>query len=280
MNLLALQIIGDKITLQPAWQEIKQDALMAATLVEFVNDPVSHDHAVSVQANIREARKFLEKSRKELKDPVFQLGKRIDAATKAEDADLEKEENRVQALVNDFQALELAKARAAESARRLEEERLEAIRQSEMRRLQEEEDKKRRLIQSQEAEAARAAAAASNAVEAAAAAELQREIQRQKELADADSLEKQDAINEQFNAASAALPVVEMHRAPDQRVVESWEVTVLDVWTLARVHPGCVKIEPLVSEIKKLLDLGVKVHGVTAQKKVTSTTTTRRVIDV
>lgn len=43
-----------------------------------------------------------------------------------------------------------------------------------------------------------------------------------------------------------------------------WEVTVTDVWLLAKSHPGCVKIEPRISEIKSLLNNGVKVAGVNA----------------
>ena len=277
---LALQITGNTVTTPAAWEEIKSDALLAATLIEVVNDPVSHDHAVSVQSDLAAARRFLEKSRKELKAPVIELGKAIDAVAKKEDAELEKEVNRVQSLVNDFQTLELAKLRAAENARRLEEERLEAARQAEMRKIQEAEEATRRKLMEREHEAIRAAQQAQNAQEAAAAASLQREITRQQELAAAESIERQDAIQEKFNAESAALPVPEQHKAQGQRVTESWEVTVSDIWTLARAHPSCVKMEPLVSEIKKLLDLGVKVHGVTAKKVVSSTTTTRRAIDI
>jgi len=280
MSMLALQVTGERVALSVAWEEIKSDALMAATTIETVVDGPSHDRAVSVQADIREALKFLEASRKELKDPFFQMGKRIDAAAKAEADELEKEEKRVQAMVNDFQTLELAKARAAENARRLEEERIEAARQAELRRLAEEEAAKKRELQEKERIALQTAMAARNAEEEAKAAALLREVTRQKELSEAESLEKQDEIQEKFNAESAALPVHEQHRAQGQRVKEDWEVTVLDVWTLARVHSNCVKIEPLVSEIKKLLDLGVRVHGVTAKRVVSSTTTTRRAIDV
>lgn len=276
----ALQIVGDKVLSPAEWQDMKGDALMAATMVEWVVDVVSHDHAVSVQGDLREARKFLEKSRKELKAPIVAIGKLIDATAAKEDKDLEIEETRVQSLINDFQALELAKARAAENARRLEEERLERERQAELRKIQEAESAKRREIQAQERAAMLAAQQAATAAEKEAAAALQREIDRQKALADAESLEKLDAVNEKFNEAASALPVQACHRAQGQRVTESWEVTVLDVWTLARVHPSCVKIEALVSEIKKLLDLGVKVHGVSAKKVVNSTTTARRPIDV
>lgn len=280
MTTTALQLSGANVITPAEWQDMKQDALMAGTLIEFVNDVVSNNHAVAVQSDIHAARKVLEQSRVKLKAPVIALGKLIDATAAKEDVELEKEEKRVQALINDFQALELSRAKAAENARRLEEERLERERLAEIQRMLKAEEDTRRQLQEREAEALQAVKQATNAAESAAAAEMQREIDRQKELATAESLEKQDAINEKFNEASAALPQVEMHRAEGQRVVEAWEVTVLDVWTLARVHPGCVKIEPLTSEIKKLLDLGVKVHGVTAKKVVSSTTTSRKVIDI
>lgn len=276
----ALQIIGDRVVSPAEFQESKSDALMSATLIEFVNDPVSHDHAVSVQGDLAICIRQIEKSRKELKVPIIALGKLIDFTAAQEVAELEQEQTRVQALVNDFQSLELARARAAENARRLEEDRIEGERQAALRRIQEIEDAKRREIQAAERAAMQLAQNARNAAEAAAAAELQRQIQRQKELAAAESIEKLDAINEKFNEVSAALPVHEQHRAEGQRVTESWDITVLDVWTLARAHPSCVRIEPLISEIKKLLDLGIKIHGVTAQKKVSSTTTIKRAINI
>ena len=240
MSTLALQITGGTVTTPAAWEDRKTDVLFASSMVEFVNDPTTHDHAVAVQGDIRAARKFLEASRKELKDPVFQLGKRIDAAAKAEDAELEKEETRVQALVNDFQTLELAKLRAAENARRLEEERIEGERKE----------------------------------------ALEREIARQQAIGQAPNLDALDAIQEKFNAESAALPVPEQHKAEGQRVTEDFEITVTDIWMLARAHPACVKIEPRLSEIKAMLKAGVKVAGITFKKTVSSTTTTRRAIDI
>lgn len=276
----ALAIRGEEVTVPELFRLRKDDVLYDATLIEYVNDPETHDQAVLVQRDLRECRTRIESSRKEIKAPVIKLGKLIDAVAATEDKELEVEENRIQSLVNDFQALELAKARAAENARRLEEERLERERQAELRRLQEIEDAKRRVIQAQESAAALAAQQARNAAEAEAAASLQREIQRQKELADAESIEKLEAIHEKFNDAAAALPRVEMHRAEGQRVVEDWEIVVTDIWALARAHPACVKIEPRLSEIKAMLKLGQRVAGVTAKPVVKSTTTAQRAIDV
>ncbi len=80
--------------------------------------------------------------------------------------------------------------------------------------------------------------------------------------------EDRDQHLERANQEIAALPVAAPIRAEGQRVREEWNVTVTDIWMLARVHPGCVKIEPRLSEIKELLDAGVKVAGILAKKEI------------
>ena len=42
-------------------------------------------------------------------------------------------------------------------------------------------------------------------------------------------------------------------------------------------HPVCVKIEPRLSEIKNLLDAGVKVSGVTAKREIKAGVTSGKV---
>ena len=44
------------------------------------------------------------------------------------------------------------------------------------------------------------------------------------------------------------------------------EITVTNIWKLARSHPTCVTIEPRISEIKSLLKSGIKVAGVTSKE--------------
>lgn len=109
---------------------------------------------------------------------------------------------------------------------------------------------------------ARAAAAAENERLAA----LERE--RAKELAEAKSMDAVDAIQEKFNnrAQQEAIAPPPQPRVEGQRITQDWDVTVVDLWLLARSHPGCVRIEPLVGEIKSLLNAGVKVSGVKAER--------------
>lgn len=93
------------------------------------------------------------------------------------------------------------------------------------------------------------------------------ERERLAEASQATSHDALDAVNEHFNRRAAE--AVDRHayapaRADGQKISADWDITVTDVWTLARCHPGCVKIEPRLSEIKDLLKQGIKVSGITA----------------
>jgi hypothetical protein len=97
------------------------------------------------------------------------------------------------------------------------------------------------------------------------------EREKAKELQKAETHEQFDAIAEKFNnraAAEAPAEPIAPVRATGQRVREEWNVTVTDIWLLARAHPTCVKIEPMIGEIKTLLNAGIKVSGVKAEKEI------------
>lgn len=97
------------------------------------------------------------------------------------------------------------------------------------------------------------------------AAALERE--RDAELAKAKTVEEQDIIQDHYRDALASkILAPEPARAQGQVVREDWDITVTDIWLLARAKPSCVKIEPRLSEIKSLLNAGVKVEGVSARK--------------
>jgi len=105
------------------------------------------------------------------------------------------------------------------------------------------------------------------AAEAARQKELDElERKRQEELSNAKSHEDMDKINERANQEAAAVRVVAPARVEGQIVREDWDIQITDVWLLARSHPGCIKIEPRMSEIRQLLDAGIKVAGVSAKK--------------
>lgn len=97
------------------------------------------------------------------------------------------------------------------------------------------------------------------------------EQERDQRLSEAQSVNEQDQIRGEFNELIAAeAKPVETARTDGQVIKEDWEITVNNIFDLFRAHPGCCKITPLVSEIKTLLNMGVKVHGVNAKKITTA----------
>lgn len=55
-------------------------------------------------------------------------------------------------------------------------------------------------------------------------------------------------------------------RSPGQVIKEDWEITVTNPYELAKFHPDCVKIEPLLTPIKQALNAGISVKGISATK--------------
>jgi len=105
--------------------------------------------------------------------------------------------------------------------------------------------------------------------------ELERE--RAEALAEATTHESLDEINEHFNRRVADLPPMPAPNRADGQIVKSdWSIEVTDIWMLVKVHPGCVKVEPRLSVIKELLNLGVDVKGVRAVKVVSATVKTSK----
>jgi hypothetical protein len=95
------------------------------------------------------------------------------------------------------------------------------------------------------------------------------ERERAEALRTAESHDQVDKIQEHFNERAkveAPQQPIAPARAEGQRVQDDWEVTVSDVHLLYRAHPTCVKVEPLIGEIKSLLKAGVDVKGVVAKR--------------
>ena len=74
------------------------------------------------------------------------------------------------------------------------------------------------------------------------------------ELAVAQTVEEQDEIRERYGREMrGVMQPMETTRAKGQRLASEIEVTVTDIWALARMYPHCVKIEPRLTELKELI---------------------------
>lgn len=107
------------------------------------------------------------------------------------------------------------------------------------------------------------------------------EQERDMKLTTAQTVEEADAIREEFsNRASEIKEPIREVKAAGQVVNDDWEITVTDMYALVTNHFGCVKCEPKLSEIKKLLNRGAKLEGISAKPIVKSTVRARPVKEI
>ena len=107
------------------------------------------------------------------------------------------------------------------------------------------------------------------AAEAARNEELNEiERRRQEERAQAQSDQELEDIDARSDEESRNIPVVVPKRAAGQVVQDAIEVRVDSVKRLYESHPHCVKLTPLLFEVKELAKTGVKIDGVTITKTV------------
>lgn len=104
--------------------KLKEDALAVAGIIARVSCAEEQLAAVEAQKKLVALRRLTEESRKQAKEPVLLYGRRIDDLAKKFMDELSTEELRITKLIADFQALEMAKVRAAQAA---ENERLEQL---------------------------------------------------------------------------------------------------------------------------------------------------------
>lgn len=121
---------------------------------------------------------------------------------------------------------------------------------------------------------------------AAEAAENQRlsdlERERQKEAAQAQSHEQLEAVHEKFDTRARDESVaVAPARVQGQIVKEGWDYQLQDQlafarWAISSGNTGCIKIEPVASEIKALLKTGVQIPGIKAWPTVSASVRARQ----
>lgn len=219
---------GYELSIAQDANEKKAELLATSTRVLIVTDNDQSADAQHVVRQLAGMRNLVEKSRKAVKEPVLEVGKRIDTMAKEFLKEIEIEENRIRNLIGKH-AEEVAKARAEKEA------------------------EERRAF-----EAARAAREAAEAAEAAAAAASAKqltiaEIAAAKVAAKEAEAERQETLALRMDASAA---VAETKVAEGVRFAWDFEVTNLEV--LARTCRDLVTIEPkrsaILAELKSMDD--------------------------
>jgi hypothetical protein len=214
---------------------------------------------------------LFERERKRLKEPLLDAGRQLDRTVAAELVEIEKESGRLQNLTSDFQLAEQRRIREEEELQRRELARIEAEKQAELKRIADEVARKEREATEAREAAERAAREATNKKQREAAAKALQEseaLRKESEKSAALAAEQSARVEE----TSAALTYAESRpiqatRVTGQVVKTDWEISVTNPYELAKFHPDCVKIEPVLTAIKARLNEGLEVKGVSAKKK-------------
>lgn len=262
MSTNALAILGDgyQIAITPEAERQKATIIEAARRVVAVTDADTCDLAQSRLRSLASVRTAVESSRKQVKAPVLELGKRIDGIAAEFVADVIAEETRLSGLVAEYAREQQRIAREAREAAEREririereehERKMEALRkeqEAERQRMEEERRKheaemeRLRAARAQDAEAEaearrREEAAAAAQREAAAKAEAAR---IEAEQAEARARQEREAAERQAAALAAPTPA---------GVKEEIDFEVVDGHLFAAKFPQLVTIIPRRADI-------------------------------
>ena len=100
--------------------ELRDLALGTSSLIGRVSTPSEQEAAVAAQTKLQFILSEAEKARKAVKEPVLAFGQLIDTRAREFKEEISEELLRLARLIGDYQALEQAKARAAEQLKREE----------------------------------------------------------------------------------------------------------------------------------------------------------------
>lgn len=101
----------------PEAERLKSCALEQSSLIGAVTTAEANEAAVFAQRELKRVLKLVEDARKEVKAPIIDYGRVIDATCKEFAVELESEHNRIEQVVSDYAQVILAAQRSAEAAR-------------------------------------------------------------------------------------------------------------------------------------------------------------------
>ena len=250
---------------------VRRNSLLAeSSAVVRVASPIDYEAAGNIVADLKTLEREVEKARKEIKAPVIELGRQIDAAAEQFTASVKREIARVGPLLvawDQEQARKRAEAerKAREEAERVERERREAE-AAEARRLAEIKAAEERAKREAE-EAARKAQASQDAAVKAEAAAKAREA--------AEAAQRAEQAQQQANLAAlqakpvtvAPVAVTEPPKVKGLRLRQVQCHKVEDIVALYQARPDLVRLEPIIGAINAALEAGETLPGVKGWKE-------------
>jgi dTMP kinase len=263
MSTNALAILGDgyQIQITPEAEKQKATIISAARAVVAVTDADSCDIAQSRLRSLASVRTAVESSRKIVKAPVIDLGKRIDGIAADFVADVIAEEARLSGLVTEYAREQQRIKREAELAAEQERQRVERERheaemaaQREAARIERERQAAERAAHEAEIARLKAEAAQSEEGQRAAREAQEKALAAQREAeARADAARRQaeaDAAAAQEREEAARIAAAEAVAAPAPAgVKEEIDFEVEDILAFVAKFPQLCRIEPKRAEV-------------------------------
>lgn len=271
----ALAILGDgyQITITPEAEKQKATIIQAARAVVAVTDTDSCDIAQSRLRSLASVRTAVESSRKIVKAPVIDLGKRIDGIAADFVADVVAEEARLSGLVTEYAREQQRIKREAELAAEQERQRVERERheaemaaQREAARIERERQAAEKAAHEAEIAQLKAEAAQSEEGQRAAREAQERALTAQREAeARAEAARRQAeadaaAAREREEAARIAAATAVAAPAP-AGVREEIDYEVEDILAFVAKFPQLCRIEPKRAEVLAALKKSFERNG-------------------
>lgn len=240
--LVLVGLSGDAtIDVTPDFKKRRATALKLAVDVKEVGGPTQQQFAVGVISDLKGLRLAVEATRRMVKEPVLELGRKIDALAKTAVADILIEEERLMKLATSYADKVAEQERAAQAQRDAE---LKAVR-----------DEEERLEREAEAaaEAKRAAERKAEEAKGRAKAKAQRDADAAAEASRASDEAAETARREREGVAEQQSIIPTPEKAVGASVRAVWDFEVVNVAAFARDFPALVMIEVRRAETLKAI---------------------------
>lgn len=123
--LILVDHAGQTAAATAAAQQLIDEALALGALIGAVRTPEQNNEAVQAQMAIKGVRKQIEEAYRAAKDPLVQLGRKLDGTFKELTADLDQEDGRIGRLAGEFALAEKRRIAAEQIAQKQAMEKLE-----------------------------------------------------------------------------------------------------------------------------------------------------------
>ena len=239
MSLEVQRIADVGISVSPDAYTRRAEAVEAARFITAVSSDFGFSEAAEALKGLQSLQKETEASRKTVKAPVLDLGKKIDATAAEFLRDIDAEASRLKQLMTVYQVEQDRKR--AEAERKRQEEEAKARRAEEARLAD---------LRRKEEEARRAEINARNESERAAAEE-------RRKAAEAQAAAEAEAARVREATAPVAVTVAAPKPA-GVAVQRAWDFEITDMKAFAAAYPDLVTITPKRSDVLALLRAGTR----------------------